>query len=131
MSISIHSFPKTLRSHPRLCVGLQGHRSCCWCRSLLLRFSNWRSGKKILKLLPVLSFFYFQLLPLTELAVYMLNSVKRITWLEFKESKEFYQNNRVLLYSTGKCSQYPVVNHNWKEYEKDWWEGGSQGRRYM
>ena len=25
-------------------------------------------------------------------------------------------NNKVLLYSTGKCIQYPVINHNGKEY---------------
>ena len=28
-------------------------------------------------------------------------------------------NNRVLLYSTGTCIQYPVINHNGKEYEKE------------
>ena len=27
-------------------------------------------------------------------------------------------NNKVLLYSTGKLIQYPVINHNGKEYEK-------------
>ena len=27
-------------------------------------------------------------------------------------------NNKVLLYSTGSYSQYPVKNHNGKEYEK-------------
>ena len=27
-------------------------------------------------------------------------------------------NNKVLLYSTGKYIQYPVINHNGKEYEK-------------
>ena len=27
-------------------------------------------------------------------------------------------NNKVLLYSTGNNSQYPVINHNRKEYEK-------------
>ena len=26
-------------------------------------------------------------------------------------------NNKVLLYSTGKCLQYPVINHNGKEYD--------------
>ena len=26
--------------------------------------------------------------------------------------------NKVLLYSTGNCIQYPVINHNGKEYEK-------------
>ena len=25
-------------------------------------------------------------------------------------------NNKVLLYSTGNCIQYPVINHNGKEY---------------
>ena len=28
-------------------------------------------------------------------------------------------NNKVLLYSTGKYIQYPVINHNGKEYEKE------------
>ena len=28
-------------------------------------------------------------------------------------------NNKVLLYSTGNYSQYPVIKHNGKEYEKD------------
>ena len=27
-------------------------------------------------------------------------------------------NNKVLLYSTGNYIQYPVINHNGKEYEK-------------
>ena len=27
-------------------------------------------------------------------------------------------NNKVLLYSTGNSTQYPVINHNGKEYEK-------------
>ena len=27
-------------------------------------------------------------------------------------------NNKALLYSTGKYIQYPVINHNGKEYEK-------------
>ena len=27
-------------------------------------------------------------------------------------------NNKVLLYSTGNCIQYPIINHNGKEYEK-------------
>ena len=29
-------------------------------------------------------------------------------------------NNKVLLYSTGNYSQYPVINHNGKEYEKEY-----------
>ena len=29
-------------------------------------------------------------------------------------------NNKVLLYSTGNYIQYPVINHNRKEYEKDY-----------
>ena len=29
-------------------------------------------------------------------------------------------NNQVLLYSTGNCIQYPVINHNGKEYEKEY-----------
>ena len=28
-------------------------------------------------------------------------------------------NNKVLLDSTGNCIQYPVINHNGKEYEKE------------
>ena len=28
-------------------------------------------------------------------------------------------NNKVLLYSTGNYSQYPLINHNGKEYKKD------------
>ena len=27
-------------------------------------------------------------------------------------------NNNFLLYSTGNCIQYPIINHNGKEYEK-------------
>ena len=27
-------------------------------------------------------------------------------------------NNKILLYSTGDYNQYPVINHNGKEYEK-------------
>ena len=30
-------------------------------------------------------------------------------------------NNKVLLYSTGNYIQYPVINHNGKEYEKEWY----------
>ena len=29
-------------------------------------------------------------------------------------------NNKVLLYSTGNYIQYPLVNHNGKEYEKEY-----------
>ena len=29
-------------------------------------------------------------------------------------------NNKVLLYSTGNYSQYPIINHNGKEYEKEY-----------
>ena len=29
-------------------------------------------------------------------------------------------NNKVLLYSTGDYIQYPVINHNGKEYEKEY-----------
>ena len=28
-------------------------------------------------------------------------------------------NSKVLLYSTGNCIQYPVINHNGKEHEKE------------
>ena len=29
-------------------------------------------------------------------------------------------NNKVLLYSIGNYTQYPVINHNGKEYEKEY-----------
>ena len=29
-------------------------------------------------------------------------------------------NNKFLLYTTGNCIQYPVINHNGKEYEKEY-----------
>ena len=29
-------------------------------------------------------------------------------------------NNKVLMYSTGKYIEYPVINHNGKEYDKEW-----------
>ena len=29
-------------------------------------------------------------------------------------------NNKVLLYSTGNYIQYPVINHNGKDYEKEY-----------
>ena len=35
-----------------------------------------------------------------------------------KKRKMEWINNKVLLYSTGNNSQYPVINHNRKEYEK-------------
>ena len=31
-----------------------------------------------------------------------------------------YVNNKVLLYSTGNYIQYPIINHNGKEYEKEY-----------
>ena len=31
-----------------------------------------------------------------------------------------YINNKVLLYSTGNYIQYPVINHNGKQYEKEY-----------
>ena len=31
-----------------------------------------------------------------------------------------WKNNRVLLYSTGNYIQYPEINHNGKEYEKEY-----------
>ena len=31
-----------------------------------------------------------------------------------------YINNKVLQYSTGNYIQYPVINHNGKEYEKEY-----------
>ena len=30
-----------------------------------------------------------------------------------------WKNNKVLQYSTGNYIQYPVINHNGKEYEKE------------
>ena len=30
-----------------------------------------------------------------------------------------WMNNKALLYSTGNYIQYPVINHNGKEYEKE------------
>ena len=30
-----------------------------------------------------------------------------------------WKNNKVLLYNTGNYIQYPVINHNGKEYEKN------------
>ena len=30
-----------------------------------------------------------------------------------------WKNSKVLLYSTGNYTQYPVINHNGKEYEKE------------
>ena len=31
-----------------------------------------------------------------------------------------WENNKVLLYSTRKCTQDPLINHNEKEYEKEY-----------
>ena len=31
-----------------------------------------------------------------------------------------WRNNKVLLHSTGNYIQYPVINHNGKEYEKEY-----------
>ena len=28
-------------------------------------------------------------------------------------------NNKILLYSTGNYTQYPIINHNKKDYEKE------------
>ena len=36
-----------------------------------------------------------------------------------KLSYKGWINNKVLLYSTGNCIQYPVINRNRKEYEKE------------
>ena len=38
-------------------------------------------------------------------------------------------NNKVLLYNTGNYIQYPVINHNGKQYKKEcrgipWWSSG-------
>ena len=30
-----------------------------------------------------------------------------------------WMDNKILLYTTGNCIQYPVTNHNGKEYEKE------------
>jgi len=37
-----------------------------------------------------------------------------------KTSKYRVINNKVLLCSTGNCIEYPVINHNRKEYEKEY-----------
>ena len=37
----------------------------------------------------------------------------------YKLSYVEWINNKVLLYSTGNHIQYPVINHNGKEYEKE------------
>ena len=42
---------------------------------------------------------------------------------EISRCKLFYIewiNNKVLLYSTGNYSQYPVINYNGKEYQKEY-----------
>ena len=46
-------------------------------------------------------------------------------WNEFRMSRyklshTEWMNNKVLLYSGGNYIQYPVINHNGKEYEKDY-----------
>ena len=38
----------------------------------------------------------------------------------FKLSYICWINNKILLYSTGNCTQYPVTNHNGKEYGKEY-----------
>ena len=38
----------------------------------------------------------------------------------FKNTYIKYINNKDLLYSTGNYIQYPVINHNGKEYEKEY-----------
>ena len=47
----------------------------------------------------------------------------RMDWeFEVSRCKLLYQgriNNEVLLYSSEKYTQYPMVNHNGKEYEKE------------
>ena len=40
--------------------------------------------------------------------------------MDFVISFKTRPDNRVLLYSTGNCTQYPVINHNGKEYEKEY-----------
>ena len=40
-------------------------------------------------------------------------SIRKLVYIE-------WINNKVLLYSTGKYNQYPVINHNGKEYEKEY-----------
>ena len=40
---------------------------------------------------------------------------------EISKCKLLYRewiNNKVLMYSTGNCIQYPVINHNGKEFKK-------------
>ena len=38
---------------------------------------------------------------------------------EFRISRcKLLYSNKVLVYSTGKCIQYPMINHNGEEYKK-------------
>ena len=39
---------------------------------------------------------------------------------KLKKKKKRMDNNKVWLYSTGNYIQYPVINHNGKEYEKEY-----------
>ena len=56
---------------------------------------------------------------------------KRTSWMWYVKNVEFgisrckllyieWMNNKVLLYNTGNYIQYPVINHNGKEYEKEY-----------
>ena len=52
----------------------------------------------------------------------MQNLTKSITIKMYETQTIIYVkwlNNKVLLYSTGNYIQYPILNHNGKEYEKE------------
>ena len=38
----------------------------------------------------------------------------------YKLSRIEWINNKILLYSTGNFLQYPIINHNGKEHEKEY-----------
>ena len=40
-------------------------------------------------------------------------------WDQQTQTTIYKINNNILLYSTGNYIQYPVINHNGKEYEKE------------
>ena len=49
----------------------------------------------------------------------MGNSIKEL-WVLESQGIPRNPKNKVLLYSTGNYIQYPVINHNGKEYEKEY-----------
>ena len=38
---------------------------------------------------------------------------------DYQMQTSIYRNNKVLVYSTGNYIQYPVINYNGKEYDKE------------